>query len=303
VPPSGPAASSAGAPSGWVTPLAWSPDQTRLAVSIADASIGLLSLDTGAYTPVLPYPSGLTVSPRTPVVAAFSADGTLAVQLDTKVCAGARCFTLPAGQRLAGKGALAPGGAFLAVVADAGRDSRITFVSAVDGTPVPGTVHLYGVTTLRLIGWWGQRALVVAFRPEPVTDLGPLDDEKDYRPTDYRLVRRLSVLAVTPSSSPSSSSFSSPSSSSFPSSSPASSTASPADSQELIALPDQVLSIDIADHALAAGHTTPGRAAPVWPARPGVLTALVGLPAAPIAFVVFLAGAIRRERAAASTTR
>ena len=39
----------------------------------------------------------------------------------------------------------------------------------------------------------------------------------------------------------------------------------------------------------------------MWPARPGVLTALIGLPAAPLAFVVFLAGSIRRARAAAST--
>lgn len=268
---------------GYVTPLAWSPDQTRLAVAVADVSIGLLSLDTGAYTVVLPYPTGLSPSRRTPAVAAFSPAGTLAVQLDTKVCVASNCFTLPAGQRLAGKGAFTPDGADLAVVTDAGRDSRIAFVSATDGTSAParGAIHLYAVTTLRLIGWWADRPLVVAFRPEPVTDLGPLDDEQESSPTDFAVVRRLSILAVTPSPSPS----------------------SPPQYQELMALPDQILSIDIADHALAAGHTGPGRAAPVWPARPGVLTLLVGLPGAPIAFVVFLAGAIRRERAAASTTR
>jgi hypothetical protein len=268
-------------PEGWDTPLAWSPDQTRLAVSIAGSSIGVLRLDTGAYTPVLSSPAGLPASARTPVVAAFAPDGTLAVQLDRNVCAGSHCFTLPPGQRLAGKGAFVPGGTSLAVVADAGRDSRITFVSATDGAAVPGTIHLYAVTTLRLIGWWADRALVVAFRPEPVTDLGPLDDEQDYAPTDYRLVQRLSLLAVTPSVSPS----------------------SPTRAQELVVLPDQILSIDIADRALAAGRTAPGHAAPAWPARPGVLTALIGLPAAPLAFIAFLAGAIRRERAGASTTR
>ena len=42
------------------------------------------------------------------------------------------CFTLPAGRRLAGKGAFTPDGRSLAVVSDAGRDSRITFVSATE---------------------------------------------------------------------------------------------------------------------------------------------------------------------------
>lgn len=279
-------------PTGSVTPLAWSPDQSRLAVFRSDSSVGVLSLGTGSYTVLLPYPTGLLYSPRTPIVAAFSSSGTLAVQLGPQVCTGPgqatstaeawspRCFTLPAGQRLAGKGAFTPDGGSLAVVSDAGRDSRIAFVSATDGAPAEGTIHLYAVTTVRLIGWWADRALVVAFRPEPVTDIGPDGDEQSYAPTDYGLVRRLSILAVTPSSSSS----------------------QPPRSQELMILPDQILSIDIADRALAAGRTTPGHPAPAWPARPGVLTALIGLPAAPLAFVVFLAGAIRLARAAASTT-
>ncbi|GAA1499396.1 hypothetical protein GCM10009827_000610 [Dactylosporangium maewongense] len=433
---------------GHATPLAWSPHQDRLAVYIEGSSIGVLTLDTGTYRTVLPFPAGLAATPRTPIAAAFSSNGDLAVQLDTTVCAKQGCFSLPAGQRLAGKGAYTPADNSLAVVTDAGRDSTITFISETNGSPLPGTIHLYGVTTLRLIGWWADRALVVAFRPEPVTDLGPLDDERDYPPTAYALVQRLSILAITPSlttppppspqsqpspqpsspaqvtspppppaqASPSpqvsplaASQFSAqvaasaspqvsppaapqlsaqssvssqvlpPAASQFsvqvaasvssqvlppaapqlsaqasaspqtppqaqvapPSSSQsqapshpaaqvpasassqvspptpsefsvqASTSASPQSSaraavptqaQELMVLPDQILSIDIADRALLAGHTSPGRPAPAWPARPGVLTALVGLPAAPVAFIVFLVGAIRRELAAASTT-
>ncbi|MGI5185094.1 hypothetical protein ACQEVZ_53470 [Dactylosporangium sp. CA-152071] len=452
---------------GHATPLAWSPHQDRLAVYIEGSSIGVLTLDTGTYRTVLPFPAGLAATPRTPIAAAFSSNGDLAVQLDTTVCVKQGCFSLPAGQRLAGKGAYAPANNSLAVVTDAGRDSTITFISETNGSPLPGTIHLYGVTTLRLIGWWADRALVVAFRPEPVTDLGPLDDERDYPPTAYALVQRLSILAITPSlttppppspqsqpspqpsspaqvtspppppaqASPSpqvsplaasqfsaqvaasaspqvsppaapplsaqssvssqvlrpavpqlsaqssvssqvlppaapqfsaqvaasaspqvlppaapqlsaqssdspqtppqaqvappsssqsqapshptaqvpasaSSQVSPPTPSEFSvqastSASPQSSAraAVPTQAQELMVLPDQILSIDIADRALLAGHTSPGRPAPAWPARPGVLTALVGLPAAPVAFVVFLVGAIRRELAAASTTR
>ncbi|MEV4135913.1 hypothetical protein AB0J72_27570 [Dactylosporangium sp. NPDC049742] len=323
---------------GHVTPLAWSPHQDRLAVYVEGSSIGVLTLDTGTYLTVLPFPAGLVVTPRTPIAAAFSSDGDLAVQLDTTVCVKRGCFSLPAGQRLAGKGAYTPANNSLAVVTDAGRDSTITFISETNGSPLPGTIHLYGVTTLRLIGWWADRALVVAFRPEPVTDLGPLDDERNYPPTAYALVQRLSILAITPSlttspphpsaqASPQASASSQPSSQALPLSQPAaqvpppipsqfpgqaSASASPQAStraavptqaQELMVLPDQILSIDIADRALLAGHTSPGHPAPAWPARPGVLTALVGLPAAPIAFIVFLVGAIRRELAAASTTR
>ena len=133
-------------------------------------------------------------------------------------------------------------------------------------------IHLYAVTTVRLIGWWADRALVVAFRPEPVTDIGPDGDEQAYAPTDYGLVRRLSILAVTPSSSPS----------------------QPPRSQDLMILPDQILSIDIAGRTVPSPPVAPLPVTqlPVWPARPGVLTALIGLPAAPLAFVVFLAGSI-----------
>ncbi|MEU0556054.1 hypothetical protein [Dactylosporangium sp. NPDC006015] len=486
---------------GHATPLAWSPHQDRLAVYIEGSSIGVLTLDTGTYRTVLPFPAGLAATPRTPIAAAFSSNGDLAVQLDTTVCAKQGCFSLPAGQRLAGKGAYTPADNSLAVVTDAGRDSTITFISETNGSPLPGTIHLYGVTTLRLIGWWADRALVVAFRPEPVTDLGPLDDERDYPPTAYALVQRLSILAIAPSlttppppspqsqpspqpsspaqvtspppppaqaspspqvsplaasqfsaqvaasaspqvlppaapqlsaqasvssqvlppaapqlsaqssvssqvlppaapqlsaqasvssqvsppaapqlsaqssaspqvlppAAPQLSAQSSVSSQVLPPAAPqlsaqssaspqtppqaqvappsssqsqapshpaaqvpasassqvspptpsefsvqASTSASPQSSaraavptqaQELMVLPDQILSIDIADRALLAGHTSPGRPAPAWPARPGVLTALVGLPAAPVAFIVFLVGAIRRELAAASTTR
>ncbi|MFF5228644.1 hypothetical protein [Dactylosporangium sp. NPDC000521] len=334
---------------GHVTPLAWSRHQDRLAVYVEGSSIGILMLDTGTYLTVLPFPAGLVVTPRTPIAAAFASDGDLAVQLDTTVCVRPGCFTLPAGQRLAGKGAYTPDNKSLAVVTDAGRDSTITFISESDASPVPGTIHLYGVTTLRLIGWWADRAVVVAFRPEPVTDLGPLEDERNYSPTAYALVQRLSILAITPSMTappPSSSQsqpspqpsspaqvtspprpLAQPSASAAPQAQVSAPTAShlpaqeqaqvsasasphvsartavPSQAQELMVLPDQILSIDIADCALLFGHTSPGHSAPAWPARPGVLTALVGLPAAPVAFIVFLVGAIRRGWAAASTTR
>ena len=201
---------------GPVTPLAWSPDQSRLAVYISDSSVGVLSAPHR-----LVHNDAAALSDRPGLHAADPGRGRVPVRRH------ARRPARPAGLHRTGPSSVDSWGMEPELLPAPGRsaprrqgrfhprrqvprrrlgrgcDSRITFVSATESAPAEGVIHLYAVTTVRLIGWWADRALVVAFRPEPVTDIGPDGDEQAYAPTDYGLVRRLSILAVTPSSSPS----------------------------------------------------------------------------------------------------
>ncbi|GAA1634430.1 hypothetical protein GCM10009828_072820 [Actinoplanes couchii] len=163
----------------WVRPQAWSPDGATIAVLVEVGDTGSTGVDllvpgTGEIRELAriggdePLP-GWTV--------AFSPDGTrlavqngAAVRVITLDAAGAGVdVPLPAGARLAGKGAWSSDGANLLVVSGAscgcaGYPVRwtVTEIAAYAGTPTGRSWSRDGVFALRVLGWWPSGEPVAA---------------------------------------------------------------------------------------------------------------------------------------------
>lgn len=258
------------------SPLAWSPDQ-RMVVAVqyraeGGGAVGYVDLTDGHFTPLLDtgptQDYDISGAPVPGFSAAYSRSGAVAIQVQEQLCVfdGTQrqgCFQLGGGQRLAGKGAWTPDGHALAVLADRGRESVITLVSAATGAPVANTPRftVTDVTTVRLLGWWPDgRAVVVAYRPEPGAPPTFDTGVGHGGPTDFDVVRRISVLALRPEGG----------------------------IQEVITVPDALLSVDVADSAMASGLLRPFPAARAWPARPGMVAALTALTSGPVLFVLLV---------------
>ncbi|WP_432988451.1 hypothetical protein [Dactylosporangium sp. CA-233914] len=241
-------------------PIAWAPDQRSLIVERSRAedagSLGSLDVGTGEFVPLLDTGASQLL------VAAFRPDGTVAVQAGDQVCVftGRRrdsCFHPPAGARLAGKGAWTPDGRSLALVTDHGRASELSLVAPSTGAPVDGGAvrGFPGVTTLLLLGWApGDRAIVVAYHPEPDAPAGFDPADVDRLPTHFDFVRGVSVVALGPDGQ----------------------------ADELVALSGAFLSVDVADAALASTAVRPVGPPPAWPARPALVAAAIALATGPL---------------------
>lgn len=269
---------------GRYAPLAWAPDGAALVAvrypAGADAGVvGTVQVDSGRFTDLLPVSAAGVARdlyrPEPGYAAAYRRDGTrFAVQVAAEIhvfTAGGPSarLTVPAGQRLAGKGAWTPDGTALGLVSDGGRTSAVTFVDAATGAPLRDRTlpPLTDVTTLRLLGWWPDgSAIVVAYRPEDAAPATFRRAEYHDYPTDFEWVRRIDVLAVAPDGR----------------------------ARRIIETPDQVLALDLADDAVYGGRLRPGAAAPILPVRPVMLAAAAGATALVLALICLALVARRR---------
>ncbi len=266
----------------WYLPLAWSPDGRQL-VAAQDRrgdhdGVGLVDVASGRFTELVPVTGGSLRRPVPGYSAAYSRDGHhLAIQVDERITliddgVPTGSFAVPAGSRLAGKGAWSPDGRALALVADQRFSSTVSFVDATSGKPTGAALPAQeGVTTQRLLGWRPDGAAVVAaYLPEPdVPATFDVRDEDDH-PTNFAAVRRVELRALTPAGA----------------------------ARTLLSPPDQVLAIDVADDALASGAVRPGGPAPVWPAAPSIAAAAVALLLLPLVGLVGLVVLLMRRRRA-----
>ena len=216
-------------PGGGGTPLAWSPDGTRL-VLLGDR-LRIADLRTGAGTD-LAAPGPLSS-------AAWSPDGTrLAYESDRDIvvadAAGRRlsAFTPPDGGMLAGKGAWTPDSRAVALVAaEPERWAPRWFEPATgrevpgpDLPPVPGRI-----TTGELLGWRADgTALLFAYGAA--------------RPDDPSSATPARLLALTPGAGT---------------------------AADAMALPAEVTVLDLADQALRSGRTRPGEPPGTFGGRAG----------------------------------
>ncbi|GGM55928.1 hypothetical protein GCM10011608_45960 [Micromonospora sonchi] len=109
-------------------------------------------------------------------------------------------FAVPAGSRLAGKGAWSPDGRALALVADQRFSSTVSFVDATSGKPTGAALPTQeGVATQRLLGWHPDGAAVVAaYLPERDAPATFDIRDEDNHPTNFAAVRRVELRALTP---------------------------------------------------------------------------------------------------------
>ncbi|MFR9774883.1 TolB family protein [Micromonospora sp. MS34] len=233
-------------------PAGWAPDGRSLVVrdtvpttperSAYACVLSLVRLDTGRAV-------RLIEAEQLPIFdspVAFSPDGSrLAWRIGDKVLVAGvdgrsiSSFPLPPDTGLAGKGAWLPDGSLTLVSRD--PDSTRWRLRRVD----PGTGRdlgalelpaVSGVTTVRLLGWRPDgSALVVGYRPEPAAparfDQPMAMDQR----TAYGHVRSVEVLALAPGS------------------------AAPT---TVLAAPEQVLAIDVADRVIHSGRVR--EADPPW---------------------------------------
>ncbi|MBY8872135.1 hypothetical protein K7640_09820 [Micromonospora sp. PLK6-60] len=243
-----------------VQPAAWSPDGGTLAVIQHDggsvrrpdgsetyretrATLGLVDLASGRFTSVA------ELAPDTSVPGwsvAFAPDGrTLAYQTGQQIVVAdpggpvRSRFPVPAGTRIAGKGAWTPDGAGLTLVtqrrccAGDGYRSRwqLQVVDPATGgeRAGPRLPEQAGLLALRLLGWTPDGAAAVArYRPWPGEAVVGFDAE--YGITDG--VWQTDVVALSPAGPP----------------------------RTLLTSGERVAEgIDVADHALAGNLTHPGR--------------------------------------------
>ncbi|MCW3840311.1 hypothetical protein ONA70_09405 [Micromonospora yasonensis] len=224
-------------------PAGWAPDGKSLVVrdtvptnperSAYANVLSLVRLDTGRAVRLLE-------TEQLPIFGdpvAFTADGSrLAWRIGDKVLIAdadgqsITSFPLPPETGLAGKGAWLPDGSLSLVSRDPDSTRwRLRHVDPATGQDL-GALELpavSGVTTIRLLGWRPDgSALVVAYRPDPATPARfdqPM--EMDQR-TAYGHVRSVAVLALAPGA------------------------AAPT---TVLAAPEQVLAIDVADRVVHSG--------------------------------------------------
>lgn len=250
-------------------PLAWAPDSNRLlAAQDRDGggdAVGEVDVATGRFTELASMPD---VGERNPVPgfsAAYRADGQRSV-----VQIGGRLhlfdggqtgpvLTLPAGTRLAGKGAWTPDSRGIVLVRDGQRSSELVLIDVATGALLPdrGFASLTGVLTQRLLGWLPNgHPVVVAYYPEPYAPAVLAPDDEHGHVTAFDVVRRLELVELDTTGGV----------------------------RSLLAPQEQVLAIDVADQALA-GAAVPGGPAPAWPVNP-VVAAVVAVPVAVLLLLV-----------------
>lgn len=232
--------------------LAWSPDGRWVAIAeILGGSdfqrwsgLGIIDVQTGAYRRLTSV-DGEFFPGHT---AAFSPDGQrIAYQggnrmsiVDINGTPGSST-TLESGALLAGKGAWTPDGSAIAIAVPlrcclpVNTDWNLRFIAASTGESAAdrGLAVIKGATAVRILGWNStDRAVVVAFRPELFLDRFP-----NIVRTSFANVQRVDIVALEPGETPA----------------------------LLLTSPDQVLSIDIADQAIAGGAIVPAPPNPLFP--------------------------------------
>ncbi|MDG4807020.1 hypothetical protein O7634_09680 [Micromonospora sp. WMMD1120] len=226
-------------------PLAWSPDGRRLVVDDTVPTnpersdyrrvLSVVTLDGERRT-------HLAESAQQPIFGgsvAFAPGGDrVAYQIGRAVTVAdsdgrtLSSFELPAESWLAGKGAWTRDGALTLASRTVGstewRLRRVDPATGADSTPLP-LPGVTGVTAIRLFGWGPDgSAMVVAYRPEPLSpDRFDQPLEMDQR-TAYPNVRGVRVLALTPGAGA---------------------------PRTLLTAPEQVLAVDIADNVITSGRT------------------------------------------------
>jgi hypothetical protein len=211
----------------YVYPVAWSPDGTTLAVGVVDASgggssIGLVDVPDGAYRRLGEMDRNYSLRG---FEAAFAPDGLRwAYQEGSAIAVVDRELNTQArwdvgAARLAGKGAWAPDGSVMTVLATGGHWllkswSRATGALTGRQWTVDGDF-----TAVRLIGWSAGQPVVVVFRREPTA---PVQTEPD---TSYQAVHSIEVWRLTAGGH-----------------------------DVLVRAPHNLMSIDIADTVIAGGR-------------------------------------------------
>lgn len=229
--------------------LAWSPDGRWIAVAevtfppseskpVPDwVSLNLIDVKTGEYRRLASVTGKLVRGHGL----AFSADGQrIAYQGDNRLFVidlngnPITSSALDPGAILAGKGAWTPDGSAIAVAVPkrcctpVTTDWALRFITADTGQPAANRnlPAVNGATAVRLLGWSAStRAVLVAFRPER----GPMDREPSDDRTSFGNVRGIDLLSLEPGKQP----------------------------EVLFKSPGQVLTIDIADQAIASGVIVP----------------------------------------------
>lgn len=220
--------------------LAWSPDGRSLAIAETVptyprtwSGLGIIDVQTGAYRRLTTVGGKLTLG----FAAAFSPDGQqIAYQSNDRLFVidlNGRSISTTAlnhGELLAGKGAWTPDGSAIAITVPqrccipVATNWSIRFLDANTGQPATGPQFdtITDATAIRILGWaTPTRAIVAAFRPERgPTDRVPSDDR-----TSYGNVGRVDLLALEYGNR----------------------------IATIFRSPIQVLSIDVADQAIAGG--------------------------------------------------
>ncbi|NUO58574.1 MAG: hypothetical protein HOV71_27705 [Hamadaea sp.] len=252
-----------------VTPLAWSPDGHTLAVKVVPggperSQFGLVDLPGGAIRKST-SPFGFESMPG--FDAAFSPDGRLfAYAADGEIVVVRSDLTelariTTSGRAwLAGKGAWAPDGRLMTweITDDTWRLRGVDLATRLPGYPPltsadpEWTVTAPDLAAVRLLGWTGGQPIVAVYQREPSSTVGP-------PATYYQDVHSVAVWRLTATGH-----------------------------QVLLTAPHNLMSIDIADAALATGEV---RAAD--PPRFGIVTVLAVV--VPVTFVVALGWALVRR--------
>lgn len=234
--------------------LAWSPDGQSIAIAETFESysepptwgwsgLGIIDLQTGDYRRLTTVDGKINIG----WAAAFSPDGQrIAYQNDDRLSVidlngkTISATALKPGEHLAGKGAWTPDGSSIAVAVPQrccflATNWTIRYLDPNTGQPGSGPEFntITNTTAIRLLGWASPtRAVIVAFPPDPDTPAGGvLPDQR----TSYWNVDRVDLLALEPGK--------------------------PAET--ILRSPDSILTIDVAEQAIASGAIVPA------PPRPG----------------------------------
>jgi hypothetical protein len=197
-----------------VDPQAWSPDGGTVAVlagqwqdpGVNNNTTTLYLFDVATGTPREVARLG-QVAALTGWTAAFSPDGArLAYQNGVRLSILTRAdgttvdVPLPAGARLAGKGAWTRDGRNLLVVTGAGCDCdeypirwTVTTISAADGAATGTAYTRDGILALRVLGWWPSgEPVAVEYTPVPGVEPSVLDEPG----SQYELINQNDIEAA-----------------------------------------------------------------------------------------------------------